>query len=309
MSWAFLQAQSESQSRSVVSGSFRIHGLYSPWTSPGQNTAVGSLSLLQGIFPTQGWSPGLPHCRRILYCRSHREGEWLEISGIELLGALLRMGSQNLLWPGLRLSLAQKFGGEPQGGGRDPPSDHTPQHPLLHPGQFGPSRPQDRVSHRKVSEARLALGGPPPAAPSPEAAPVGVRVGRGGIPPRRRVRLRPPGRLFSPGGAGALAPARLWAQGDGGGARTTCRRLSRPLPVGDPRQLTNRLQSTPRGACGNVAGLGPPPTPARLAAPSSPARMARLLTVTLGCISLLYLQLPGALSLSLAGSRPPTGHR
>ncbi|XP_010839917.1 PREDICTED: ADM2 [Bison bison bison] len=37
--------------------------------------------------------------------------------------------------------------------------------------------------------------------------------------------------------------------------------------------------------------------------------MARLLTVTLGCISLLYLQLPGALSLSLAGSRPPTGHR
>ena len=270
---------------------------------------MGSLSLLQGIFPTQGWSPGLPHCRRILYCRSHREGEWLEISGIELLGALLRMGSQNLLWPGLRLSLAQKFGGEPQGGGRDPPSDHTPQHPLLHPGQFGPSRPQDRVSHRKVSEARLALGGPPPAAPSPEAAPVGVRVGRGGTPPRRRVRLRPPGRLFSPGGAGALAPARLWAQGDGGGARTTCRRLSRPLPVGDPRQLTNRLQSTPRGACGNVAGLGPPPTPARLAAPSSPARMARLLTVTLGCISLLYLQLPGALSLSLAGSRPPTGHR
>ena len=34
---------------------------------PGQNTGVGSLSLLQGIFPTQGWSPGLPHCRRILH--------------------------------------------------------------------------------------------------------------------------------------------------------------------------------------------------------------------------------------------------
>ena len=29
------------------------HGLYSPWNSPGQNTGVGSLSLLQGIFPTQ----------------------------------------------------------------------------------------------------------------------------------------------------------------------------------------------------------------------------------------------------------------
>ena len=37
---------------SVVSDSLRPHGLYSPWNSPGQNTGVGSLSLLQGIFPT-----------------------------------------------------------------------------------------------------------------------------------------------------------------------------------------------------------------------------------------------------------------
>ena len=43
--------------------------LYSLWNSPGQNTgpAVGSLSFLQGIFPTQGSNPGLPHCRQILY--------------------------------------------------------------------------------------------------------------------------------------------------------------------------------------------------------------------------------------------------
>ena len=38
-----------------------------PWNSPGQNTGVGSLSLLQGIFPTQGSNPGLPSCRQILY--------------------------------------------------------------------------------------------------------------------------------------------------------------------------------------------------------------------------------------------------
>ena len=38
-----------------------------PWDSPGQNTGVGSLSFLQGIFATQGLNPGLPHCRRILY--------------------------------------------------------------------------------------------------------------------------------------------------------------------------------------------------------------------------------------------------
>ena len=48
------------------------HGLYSPWNSPGQNTGVGSLSLLQEIFPTQGLNPGLLHCRQILYQLSHK---------------------------------------------------------------------------------------------------------------------------------------------------------------------------------------------------------------------------------------------
>ena len=48
------------------------HGLWParllcPWNSPGKNTGVGCHSLLQGIFPTQGWNPGLPHCRQILY--------------------------------------------------------------------------------------------------------------------------------------------------------------------------------------------------------------------------------------------------
>ena len=46
--------------------------LYSPWDSPGQITAVGSISLLQGVFPTQGSNPGLPHCRRIPYQLSHK---------------------------------------------------------------------------------------------------------------------------------------------------------------------------------------------------------------------------------------------
>ena len=57
---------------SVVSDSLQPHGLYSPWNSPGQNTGVGSLSLLQGIFPTQGLNPGLPHYRKILYQLSHQ---------------------------------------------------------------------------------------------------------------------------------------------------------------------------------------------------------------------------------------------
>ena len=58
--------ESESESCSVGSDSLRPHGLYSSWNSPGQNTGVGSLSLLQGIFPTQGLNPGLPHCKQIL---------------------------------------------------------------------------------------------------------------------------------------------------------------------------------------------------------------------------------------------------
>ena len=57
---------------SVMSDSLRSHRLYSPWNSPGQNTRVGSLFLLQGIFPTQGLNPGVLHCRRILYRLSHQ---------------------------------------------------------------------------------------------------------------------------------------------------------------------------------------------------------------------------------------------
>ena len=65
--WQQLLLLYESESRSFMFDSLQPHGLYSPWNSPGQNIAVGSLSLLQGIFPTQGSNPGLPHCRRILY--------------------------------------------------------------------------------------------------------------------------------------------------------------------------------------------------------------------------------------------------
>ena len=64
--------QSESESLSLMSYSLRPHGLYSPWNAPGQNTGVDSLSLLQGIFPTQGSNPGLPHCKHIFYQLSHK---------------------------------------------------------------------------------------------------------------------------------------------------------------------------------------------------------------------------------------------
>ena len=55
-----------------VSNSLWPHGLYRLWNSLGQKTGMGSLSLLQGIFPNQGLNPGLPHCRQILYQLSHQ---------------------------------------------------------------------------------------------------------------------------------------------------------------------------------------------------------------------------------------------
>ena len=60
------------ESDSVVSNSLRPREPYSPWNFPSQNTGVDSLSLLQGIFLSQGLNPGLLHCRWILYQLSHQ---------------------------------------------------------------------------------------------------------------------------------------------------------------------------------------------------------------------------------------------
>ena len=72
----FFSGESESGSKnpSVVYDFLWSQRLYSPWNSPGQNTGVGTLSLVQGIFPTQESNPGLLHCRQILYHLSHRRG-------------------------------------------------------------------------------------------------------------------------------------------------------------------------------------------------------------------------------------------
>ena len=67
--------QWKSESCSVESDSLWPHGLYSPWISPGQNTGVGSLSLLQGIFPTQGLNPIPLHCRQFFTSWATREAQ------------------------------------------------------------------------------------------------------------------------------------------------------------------------------------------------------------------------------------------
>ena len=60
-----------------MSNSLRSHGLQPtgllcPWDFPGYSTGVDCHFLLQGIFPTQGSNPGLPHCRQMLNHLSHQ---------------------------------------------------------------------------------------------------------------------------------------------------------------------------------------------------------------------------------------------
>ena len=73
----------------VVPDSLQPHGLQPsrllcPWNSPGKNTGVGSHSLLQRIFPTQGWKLGLPHCRQVLYHLSNQFSSVQLLSRVQL---------------------------------------------------------------------------------------------------------------------------------------------------------------------------------------------------------------------------------
>ena len=127
--------KSESESRSVLSDSLRPHGPYSPWNSPVEfhygvgslsvlrdfsnpgieatsptlqadsipaeppgkpkNTGVGSLSLLQWMFPTQESNQGVLHCRWILYQLSYRE---LVFNENRVSGKMRKFPRQKVVW-------------------------------------------------------------------------------------------------------------------------------------------------------------------------------------------------------------------
>ena len=87
-----------------------VHG-----DSPGKNTGMGCHALLQGIFPTQGSNPGLPHCRRILYHLSHQENprilEWVAYipSPVDLPDPGIKPGSPALQADSLPAELPDKL--------------------------------------------------------------------------------------------------------------------------------------------------------------------------------------------------------
>ena len=64
--------------------------------SPSKNTGVGCHALLQGIFPTQGSNPGLPHCRRIL-CRLNHQGSPPGIGQVEIVEGRQQEGTRGML--------------------------------------------------------------------------------------------------------------------------------------------------------------------------------------------------------------------
>ena len=94
----------ESESCSAVSDSLWPQGLYSAWNSLGQNTGMGSLSLLHRLFPTQGSNPGGFFCSWILFQLTTREAQeyW---SGSLSLPQLLFLSSQILQQQFLKVKL------------------------------------------------------------------------------------------------------------------------------------------------------------------------------------------------------------
>ena len=75
--------------------------LLSPWDFPGKNTGVGCHFLLQGIFPTQGSNPGLPHCRQMLYRLSYQGSPtWVKCMVCSALSSLRQRTPRNDFWQG-----------------------------------------------------------------------------------------------------------------------------------------------------------------------------------------------------------------
>ena len=109
------RSTNESEGRSVMSNSLRPHGLYSPWNSPGQNTGMGSPSLLKGIFPTQASNPGLLHCRRTLPAEPQGKPKNTGVGSLSLLQWIFPNTGIEPGSPALQVgSLPTELSGKPQ---------------------------------------------------------------------------------------------------------------------------------------------------------------------------------------------------
>ena len=77
----------EKLSCSIMCDSLRFDGLeparlLHPWNFPGKSTGVGFHFLFQGLFPTQGWNPGLPHGGHMIFTLSHQESPQIYLTSV-----------------------------------------------------------------------------------------------------------------------------------------------------------------------------------------------------------------------------------
>ena len=90
-------------SHSFVFDSLQPHGLqptrlFYPWDSPGKNSGVGSYSLLQGIFLTQGSNTDLLHCKQFVYHLRYQGSPKLEMVYSNFSANLYHMCKQQWRW-------------------------------------------------------------------------------------------------------------------------------------------------------------------------------------------------------------------
>ena len=81
-----------------------VHG-----DSPGKNAGVGCYAFLQGIFPTLGSNPGLPHCRQILYYLSHQGSPSNIDRSLQI--SLFPFPDPHLLYPSLKTAPIKETNG------------------------------------------------------------------------------------------------------------------------------------------------------------------------------------------------------
>ena len=161
-----------------------VHG-----DSPGKNTGMGCHALLQGIFPTQGLNPGLPHCRQILYHLSHwgspRILEWVAYS-LPRGNFLTQESNQGLLhctWILYQLSYlgSPPFTFSSVQFSRSVMSDSLRPHELQHarppcpsptPGVHSDSCPLSRWCHPAISTSVVPFSSCPHPLPASESFPV-----------------------------------------------------------------------------------------------------------------------------------------
>jgi len=131
----------------------------SPWDFPGNSTGVDCHFLLQGIFPTQGSNPGLPHCRQMLYHLSHQGSPPLEKSCTMVRKPLACLSEECSLFAQNESSrsICNRLIGVYTGIGSPDSAEAAPGKLMIHLGRGSPRQTHDSQYPSVMSPAHLCL--------------------------------------------------------------------------------------------------------------------------------------------------------